>query len=151
VHIYDFDKTNTRFTKYGDDNTIDYTEKTSTTRPNDAQIEALYELRRMRERGATKSLVVVATGVGKTFLAAFDSISFERVLFVSHREEIIQQAYGTFKAVRPDANVGICDAKNKDMDCEVVIASVQTLSKTNNLERVAENFFDKLKTVLRYK
>ncbi|MGV8154110.1 MAG: DEAD/DEAH box helicase [Alkaliphilus sp.] len=142
VLMYEFDKTNMRFTKQGDANAITYTDKTPIIRPNDAQIEALYELRRVREHGATKALVVAATGVGKTFLATFDSVNFKRVLFVSHREEIIQQAYATFKAVRPDVNVGICDANNKDMDCEVVIASVQTLSKTNNLERVAEKFFD---------
>ena len=42
-------------------------------RPNDAQIEALYELSRLRAMGSDKALVAAATGIGKTYLAAFDS------------------------------------------------------------------------------
>lgn len=36
-------------------------------------------------------------GVGKTYLAAFDSKNYERVLFVAHREEILKQAAESFK------------------------------------------------------
>lgn len=31
-------------------------------------------------------------GIGKTYLAAFDSEKYEKVLFVAHREEILRQA-----------------------------------------------------------
>ena len=41
--------------------------------PKGAQIEALYELENSREEGFDNGLVVAATGVGKTYLAAFDS------------------------------------------------------------------------------
>lgn len=58
-------------------------------RPIGAQIEALYELKKNRLDGADKGLVVAATGVGKTFLAAFDSKPFNSILFVAHREEIL--------------------------------------------------------------
>lgn len=54
--------------------------------PRGAQIEALYALEDSRSEGATKGLVQAATGVGKTYLAAFDSAKYERVLFVAHRE-----------------------------------------------------------------
>ncbi|MBN4067717.1 MAG: hypothetical protein COA82_09430 [Alkaliphilus sp.] len=66
----------------------------------------------MRESGATKSLVVVATGVGKTFLAAFDSANFKRVLFASHREEIIQQTYATFKKEEKYNDLADCPILN---------------------------------------
>ena len=48
----------------------------------------LYGLKQSREEGYDKGLVVAATGIGKTYLAAFDSREYERVLFIAHREEI---------------------------------------------------------------
>lgn len=70
--------------------------------PRGAQIEALYELKKTRLDGFDKGLVVAATGIGKTYLAAFDSKEFKRVLFVAHREEILKQAYESFKNIRVD-------------------------------------------------
>lgn len=54
--------------------------------PNSAQVEALYSLNQSREEGFDKALVVAATVLGKTYLAAFDSKNYERILFVAHRE-----------------------------------------------------------------
>ena len=65
-----------------------------------AQIEALCALENSRAEGASRGLVHAATGVGKTYLAAFDSAKYERVLFVAHREEILKQAAVSFKNVR---------------------------------------------------
>ena len=53
--------------------------------PRGAQIEALCALENARAEGAVKGLVQAATGVGKTYLAAFDSPKYERVLFIAHR------------------------------------------------------------------
>ena len=79
---------------------------TSLFEPRGAQIEALYELRKTRLDGNDKGLVVAATGIGKTYLAAFDSRDFNRVLFVAHREEILKQAYESFKNIRSDKKLG---------------------------------------------
>ena len=68
--------------------------------PRGAQIEALCALENTRAEGATKALVLAATGIGKTALAAFDSKPYERVLFVAHREEILKQAAKTFENIR---------------------------------------------------
>ncbi len=57
--------------------------------PNAVQTEALYRLEETRQKGQQRALVQAATGTGKTFLAAFDSRTFERVLFVAHRREIL--------------------------------------------------------------
>lgn len=78
------------------------TEDTSEIRPRGAQIEALYCLSEARKEGITKGLVVAATGVGKTYLASFDSRKFSKVLFIAHKEEILLQAAASFKNVRPD-------------------------------------------------
>lgn len=58
-----------------------------------------------------RHLVVAATGTGKTMIAAFD---YERwaggrrpsLLFIAHREEILRQALGTYRAVLRDQNFG---------------------------------------------
>lgn len=55
--------------------------------PRGAQIEALYQLSKSREEGADKGIVVAATGIGKTYLAAFDSREFSKILFVANRIE----------------------------------------------------------------
>ena len=69
--------------------------------------------------GAAKGLVYAVTGIGKTYLAAFDSAKYERVLFVAHREEILKQAAVSFKNVRNSADYGFFDGKEKDTVKEI--------------------------------
>ncbi|WP_253288678.1 DEAD/DEAH box helicase family protein [Intestinibacter bartlettii] len=80
--------------------------------PRGAQIEALYNLKKTRLEGNKKGLVVAATGIGKTYLAAFDSRNFNRILFIAHREEILLQAYESFKNIRTDKIITI---QNKEV------------------------------------
>lgn len=95
--------------------------------PIGAQIEALYALKQFRLEGLDKGLVVAATGIGKTFLAAFDSRGFERILFVAHREEMLTQAQASFGCVHPDRRSGFFCGSEKDTTAEIIFASVQTL------------------------
>ena len=74
--------------------------------PRGAQIEALCALEDTRAEGAQKALIQAATGIGKTFLAAFDSKKYEKVLFVAHREEILKQAAVSFQNVRNSKDYG---------------------------------------------
>lgn len=108
--------------------------------PRGPQIEILYSLNQSREEGFDKGLVVAATGVGKTYLSAFDSINYKRVLFVAHREEIIKQAMQSFKNVRPKATLGFFYADNKEKDKDLIFALVQTLGKEEYLN---ESYFKK--------
>lgn len=106
--------------------------------PRGVQIEALYALEDSRSEGATKGLVQAATGVGKTYLAAFDSVKYEHVLFVAHREEILRQAASSFKNVRHSDDYGFFYGKQKDTDKAVIFASVATLGRK---EYLTESFF----------
>lgn len=101
--------------------------------PRGAQIEALCALEDTRAEGAQRALVQAATGVGKTYLAAFDSKDFERVLFVAHREEILKQAAVSFKNVRNSDDYGFFNSDSKCTDKPVVFASVATLGKPEYL------------------
>ncbi len=112
--------------------------------PRGAQIEALCALENSRAEGATKGLVQAATGVGKTYLAAFDSKSYQRVLFVAHREEILQQAAQSFYNVRNSDDYGFFDGKQKTCEKSVIFASVATLGREEYLkpEYFAPDYFD---------
>lgn len=112
--------------------------------PRGAQIEALYALQDSRNEGAVKGLVQAATGVGKTYLAAFDSVNYDKVLFVAHREEILKQAAASFKNVRHSDDYGFFDGKQKDVDKSVIFASVATLGRNEYLtdEYFSEDYFD---------
>lgn len=112
--------------------------------PKGAQIEALCALEDSRAEGATKGLVQAATGVGKTYLAAFDSAKFNKVLFVAHREEILKQAAVSFKNVRNSDDYGFFYGKQKDVDKSVIFASVATLGREEYLKKAyfPEDYFD---------
>jgi HKD family nuclease len=103
--------------------------------PNAVQSEALAALEETRRVGNRSGLVVMATGLGKTWLAAFDTnrTEFRRVLFVAHREEILTQAMQTFRRIRPAAEIGVYAGGNYLADKELVFASIQTLSRREHL------------------
>lgn len=63
-------------------------------RPNDMQVPALAELKKLRESGINKALLWAATGTGKTYLSAFDArqFRFKKLLFIVHNRTIIGSA-----------------------------------------------------------
>ena len=115
------------------------------------QREALVALRRTRELGNRTGLVVLATGLGKTWLSAFDSVACaretnvdlasQRLLFVAHREEILDQALATYRRIRPGSVMGKFTGLAKDGDATVLFASIQTLSRPQHLQRFAPDHF----------
>lgn len=112
--------------------------------PHLIQCEALTALDNTRREGNSSGLVVLATGLGKTWLSAFDSqrAGFERVLFVAHREEILGQAIKTFRRIRPDAVLGRYTGTEKLPDAEVLFASIQTLGRQRHLRQFDRDRFD---------
>lgn len=112
--------------------------------PRGVQIEALCSLENTRAEGARRALVQAATGVGKTYLAAFDSKKYERVLFVAHREEILKQAAESFKNVRNSDDYGFFDGESKCTDKSVIFASVATLGRDEYLNNkyFASDYFN---------
>lgn len=110
--------------------------------PRGAQIEALYELKRAREEGVSKGLVIAATGVGKTYIAAFDSVNYRHILFLAHREEILRQAEASFRAVHPAAKTGFFTGQEKDGHADIYFATVQALARAKNLEVFNPDYFD---------
>jgi superfamily II DNA or RNA helicase/HKD family nuclease len=103
--------------------------------PRAAQIEALEALERARQAGQRRALVVMATGMGKTWLAAFDvqqmvrGIEAPRVLVVAHRVELLRQTARTFRALFPEWRFGWCVGDRGVLEGELVLASVQKLGR----------------------
>jgi superfamily II DNA or RNA helicase/HKD family nuclease/diadenosine tetraphosphate (Ap4A) HIT family hydrolase len=112
--------------------------------PNAIQSEALQALQATREAGNKAGLVVLATGLGKTWLAAFDCDrpEFKKVLFVAHREEILDQARRTFRTIRSAAVLGTYNGQSQDEQADVLFASIQTLSRMEHLRRFSPIDFD---------
>lgn len=114
--------------------------------PNAAQREALDRLKALREEGAQKAAVVAATGVGKTYLAAFDfqKSGLKRLLFIAHRENILHQARRTFEHVFCQKGFGtiIGGGNRVDRIPDVAFAMIQTLSRPEHLERFPRDHFE---------
>ncbi len=116
--------------------------------PRPIQIEALEALEMTRTGGHQAGLVVMATGLGKTWLAAFDSVGFlksesdskGRVLFIAHREEILTQSRDVYRQVAPGLELGLYNGSEKYPDADVVFASIQTI--TRRLDKFAPDAFD---------
>jgi len=112
--------------------------------PNIVQSDALEILKSERELGLKKGLIVLATGLGKTFLSALDVKQFKanKVLFVAHREEILKQSLASYKRVMPEKTCGLYQAGNKDISSDFIFASIQTLGKLENLSQFSPEHFD---------
>lgn len=120
------------------------TEREAPPTPSEVQQEALAALAATRNQGYSRGLVVMATGLGKTWLAAFDAVAIKasRILFVAHREEILKQAAETFLRIRPGASVGYYMGDRRDSQVDILCASIQTLGKLPHLEKFPTAYFD---------
>lgn len=110
--------------------------------PRPIQEEVLRALRQTRADGFGAGMVTMATGLGKTWLAAFDAAQAQacRVLFVAHREEILKQSRDVFRNVHPEATMGLYFGGEQQPDADFVFATVQTLS--DSLDRFPPDAFD---------
>lgn len=117
--------------------------------PREHQIKMLDDLRTQRTVfGRHKNLVVAATGTGKTVLAALDYKAMQmelgykpRLLFVAHRQEILNQSISTFRAVLKDGQFGeLFVGGKKPAEWRHVFASVASLSARDIASFEAEQF-----------
>src|ERR1700757_3191836 len=88
--------------------------------------------------GNRQVLVVLPTGSGKTIVATGIQPLLRdhgKLLFLVHRDELAHQAEEKFKRFCPGITVGIEKAAYRCMpeNCDVVIASVQTLSASGRV------------------
>ena len=117
-----------------------------TIRPNEMQTVALERLKAVREEGHDRSLVISATGTGKTVLSALDvkQFSARRLLFIVHRLNIAKKAMSEFKKVYGSSKtMGVFSAGDElDSSAEFVFSTVQTINTDHHLQKFAPDDFD---------
>lgn len=120
-------------------------------RPHPFQERILEALERERtSHDRWRNLVIAATGTGKTVVAAFDFKRFfdqkqkqARLLFVAHRQEILQQARTTFAHVLRDQNFGELQVGQfQATRLEHLFCSVGMLTSRRLWEQVGSGFYD---------
>ena len=101
------------------------------------QHEAIDEILAAIANGINRPLVSLPTGTGKTVVFAhLLAQRGGRGLVLAHRDELLRQAADKLMLVAPGLNVGIVKAGENQVAAQVVVASVQTLSRPNRLEQL---------------
>ena len=114
-------------------------------KPNKMQLAFINNLMKMRSEGIEKALLLSSTGTGKTYASAFAvrELGYKKVLFLVHRNQIAEQALKSYQKVfGPSVKMGLVTGKSHDYDADFIFATVQTLSKKENLERFARDHFE---------
>lgn len=101
------------------------------------QREAIDAVHRAFAGGVSAPAVGLPTGTGKTIV--FSQLSEERrplgrTLILAHRDELLRQAAAKYREINPAVDVGFVQAGMNDIDHDVVIASVQSLSTQRRLD-----------------
>lgn len=122
---------------------MDYGYKQIKIVPNAMQKAALKEIRRYRDMGEKRALIIAATASGKTFLAAFDAYNSnaKRLLFIVHRDTILNDAKKTFEKIFGSTRTyGLFTGQEKNLDADFIFAT-NTMMATH-LDAFKPNDFD---------
>ena len=122
---------------------MDYDLVEQRIQPNFMQKKALRELNRNRAIGVNRSLVISATGSGKTYLAAFDALNFnpQRLLYVVHEGSILRKSLETFQEVFNGLKYcGMYSGEAKELDADFIFTT--NVSMCKSLELFGKKEFD---------
>lgn len=122
--------------------------------PHPFQKEILERLEAERELlQRNRHLIVAATGTGKTMIAAFDYRTQARkaeqagharpkLLFVAHRQEILEQARTSFRAALRDHNFGeLLVGGIQPSDSSYLFASIQSIQSRALIDQVGAAYY----------
>ncbi len=114
-------------------------------KPNLMQVKALKNLENIRSKGENKSLIISATGTGKTVLSALDAKQFKvnRLLFVVHRANIAKKSLQTFADIFDGKkSMGLYSGTTRDIHSDFIFSTIQTITKPDSLASFDKNAFD---------
>lgn len=91
-----------------------------------------------------KCLVIMPTGTGKTMVGCkiIEAQKDKKVLWLTQTDELIQQTKKDIMAF--NRSVSLFQDRKKNLDGDVVVASVQTISKKTHLQNIDPKMFDLL-------
>ena len=117
-----------------------------------AILDRLQAERSIRQQDHHRNLIVAATGTGKTVISAFDYRNFRdqhrgqanRLLFIAHREEILQQSLACFRGVLHDRDFGeLFVGRHTPEQTNYLFISIQTIDHNKALwKQVDPSFYD---------
>lgn len=114
--------------------------------PNSMQSRALAKLDAVRKSGQQKTLVVSATGTGKTVLSALDvkQMGAGRLLFVVHRLNIAKKAMSEFRKVFGDTKSMALYSGSEELNtsADFIFSTVQTINAEHHISKFDPNAFD---------
>lgn len=109
--------------------------------PNSMQQKFISGLKSIIDAGEDRALLISATATGKTYASAFAmrELGFKKILFIVHRNQLAIQTKKSYEKIFPKSvSMGvICgkDSIEENKDKDIVFATVQTLSKDENLKQ----------------
>lgn len=122
---------------------------TATLRLRDYQTGAIDALFAAWKDGMRRPAVVLPTGAGKTVVFSHLITEFTRseyggaygprVIVLVHRDELADQAISKIRSVAPHLSVGKVKAEDDDTHADVMVCSVQTISRERRLNRLARH------------
>jgi superfamily II DNA or RNA helicase/HKD family nuclease len=113
--------------------------------PNKMQVEFVSNLRKLRNAGEEKALLISATGTGKTYASAFAlrEENPKKALFVVHREQIAKQAMKSYKNVFGNTKkFGLISGNSKDYEADYLFSTMQMMAKPEIRERFTRDEFE---------
>lgn len=121
-------------------------EYSSSIYPNLMQVKALASLDSVRKAGKRKSLIISATGTGKTVLSALDvkQTGAKRMLFVVHRLNIAKKAMSEFRKVfGATKTMGLYTGSTElNIGADFIFSTVQTINSQRHITNFSPTDFD---------
>jgi len=116
------------------------------------QEEAIKAVVENLKAGIRQQLLVLATGLGKTVIAAnlptaLKELQPGKLLFVAHRDELLAQAVDKIKTWNPTLKVGLEKAEHRaDPDCDVIVACNASIGRAGSTRM--DHFWDDIGTIV---
>lgn len=118
--------------------------------PNIIQKEVLPQIKKYRDLGWNKGLVIMPTGTGKTYLTAMDAYNYyienpnSKFLFIAHRIDLLSQSRNAFENIWTDLNSGLLTGEVKENinNCTILFASKDSLYRDATLNQFNKTYFD---------
>ncbi|MFA6755835.1 MAG: DUF3427 domain-containing protein, partial [Bacilli bacterium] len=101
-------------------------------KPNEMQVSFINNLEEQLRSGDKRTLLISATGTGKTYASAFAlrDLKAKKVLYIAHREQILKQSIKSYQKIfGQELNCKLLTGKEKGFDGDFVFSTIQTLSK----------------------
>lgn len=109
----------------------------------DYQLDACGAIQRCWRQGDKRVLLSIPTGMGKTWIFVFLAYAVKtngiRTVIIENTDELVLQTVKKLEQV--GVTPGIIKGTKNEFTQEVVVASVQTLSKTSRLYNLPPNHF----------